>query len=150
MHEVKGLQTGIPVDTPSNCLHCNTAIPLPSFFAVSLRSPFPLHTIPPKAKSPEPALRPPQNTKPKGEDHVKTNLHNLILQLRQEEIHNLKLLHGQTVQVDLLHALDLPGLDQPPQLRHGHPLLLLGLAAAAATSSSPASASSASAVAAAR
>jgi len=55
------------------------------------------------------------------------DLHNLILQLRQEEIHNLVLLDGQRMQIDLLHGLDLPLLHQPTQLGDRLPLLLLVL-----------------------
>lgn len=55
------------------------------------------------------------------------DLHNLILQLWQEEIHNLVLLDWQTVQVDLLHALDLSILDQTTKLGDWLPLLLLVL-----------------------
>merc|ERR1712093_767045 len=55
------------------------------------------------------------------------DLRNLILQLWQEEIHNLVLLDWQTVQVDLLHALDLSILDQTTKLGDWLPLLLLVL-----------------------
>lgn len=60
-------------------------------------------------------------------------LHNLILQLGQEEVNNLVLLDGQRVQVDLLHAGDLAGLDETTELGDGLPLLLLLLAATTAT-----------------
>lgn len=69
-----------------------------------------------------------------GENEIgcrSTYLHDLVLELGQEEIHNLELLDGERVQVYLLHALDLAGLDQAAQLGHGLPLLLLGLVAAA-------------------
>jgi hypothetical protein len=52
-------------------------------------------------------------------------LHNLILELGQEEVDNLVLLDGQGVQVDLLHAGDLAGLDETAELGDGLPLLLL-------------------------
>ena len=38
------------------------------------------------------------------------DLHHLVLELGQELVHNLVLLDGQRVQVDLLHAVDLAGL----------------------------------------
>lgn len=60
-------------------------------------------------------------------------LHDLVLELGQEEVDDLVLLDGQGVQVDLLHALDLASLDQTAQLGDGLPLLLLALAAATAT-----------------
>lgn len=41
---------------------------------------------------------------------VEAYLHNLILELGQEEVDNLVLLDGQRVQVDLFHALDLASL----------------------------------------
>lgn len=66
-------------------------------------------------------------------------LHDLILQLRQEEVHDLVLLDRQRVQIDLLHALDLASLDQSSKLRHRLPFLLVALVAAstaAATSTS--------------
>jgi hypothetical protein len=53
------------------------------------------------------------------------DLHNLILELGQEEVDNLVLLDGQGVQVDLLHAGDLAGLDETAELGDGLPLLLL-------------------------
>ena len=62
-------------------------------------------------------------------------LHDLVLEVSQEVVHNLVLLDGQRVQVDLLHAVDLAGLDQAAQLGDGLPLLLLALAAAASTAS---------------
>lgn len=58
-------------------------------------------------------------------------LHDLILELGQEEVDNLVLLDGQGVQVDLLHAVDLAGLHETTELGDGLPLLLLALAAAA-------------------
>lgn len=60
-------------------------------------------------------------------------LHNLILQLGEEEVHNLELLDGQRVQVDLLHAGDLAGLDETAELGDGLPLLLLLLSTTTAT-----------------
>lgn len=64
---------------------------------------------------------------------VEAYLHNLILELGQEEVDNLVLLDGQRVQVDLLHALNLAGLYQTAQFGDGLPLLLLALAAATTT-----------------
>ena len=60
-------------------------------------------------------------------------LHNLILQLGQESVHNLVLLDGQRVQVDLLHAGDLAGLHETTELGDGLPFLLFLLAAATTT-----------------
>ena len=62
-------------------------------------------------------------------------LHNLILELGQEEVHNLVLLDGQTVKVDLFHAGDLAGLDETAELGDGLPFLLLALGAATTTAS---------------
>lgn len=60
-------------------------------------------------------------------------LHDLILELGEEEVHNLVLLDGQRVEVDLLHAGDLAGLDETTELGDGLPFLLLLLAAATTT-----------------
>lgn len=62
-----------------------------------------------------------------------TRLHDLVLELGQEEVDDLVLLDGQRVQVDLLHALDLASLYQTAELGDGLPLLLLALAAATST-----------------
>lgn len=62
-------------------------------------------------------------------------LHNLVLELGQESVHNLVLLNRQRVQVDLLHAGDLAGLHETAQLGNGLPFLLLLRTAAAATTS---------------
>lgn len=67
-------------------------------------------------------------------------LHDLILELRQEEVDNLVLLDGQRVQVDLLHAGDLAGLDETAELGDGLPFLLLLLSAAATTTTATATA----------
>jgi hypothetical protein len=64
---------------------------------------------------------------------VLSYLHNLILQLGEEEVHNLVLLDGQRVEVDLLHAGDLAGLDETTELGDGLPLLLLLLSTTTAT-----------------
>jgi hypothetical protein len=61
------------------------------------------------------------------------DLHNLILELGQEEVHDLVLLNGQRVEVDLLHAGDLASLDETAELGHGLPFLLLSLSSATAT-----------------
>jgi len=97
----------------------------------------------PQNTSPDPAspAATPQ-TPPSQDQKPLPHLHNLILQLRQEEIHNLELLDRQTVQVYLLHALDLARLDQPAQLRDGLPLLLLALCSASSGSASSSAASS--------
>ena len=60
------------------------------------------------------------------------DLHDLVLELGQEEVDNLILLDRQAVQVDLLHALDLAGLDETAQLGDGLPFLLLRLLASTA------------------
>lgn len=60
-------------------------------------------------------------------------LHDLVLELGQEEVDDLVLLDGKRVQVDLLHALDLASLHQTAQLGDGLPLFLLALAAATTT-----------------
>lgn len=64
---------------------------------------------------------------------MQSYLHNLVLQLGQEEVHNLVLLDGERVQVDLLHAGDLAGLDETAELGDGLPLLLLLLSTTTAT-----------------
>ena len=66
-------------------------------------------------------------------------LHDLVLEVSQEVVHNLVLLDGQRVQVDLLHAVDLAGLDQAAQLGDGLPLLLLALPAAASSATATSS-----------
>ena len=68
-----------------------------------------------------------------GSRASRSHLHDLVLELGQEVVDDLELLDGQGVQVDLLHAVDLAGLDQTAELGDGLPLLLLGLAAATAT-----------------
>lgn len=60
-------------------------------------------------------------------------LHNLILELGQEEVDNLVLLDGERVQVDLLHGLDLSGLYETTELGDRLPLLLVTLAASTAS-----------------
>lgn len=69
-----------------------------------------------------------------------SHLHDLILELGQEVVDNLVLLDGQRVKVDLLHAVDLAGLDQSTELGDGLPLLLLVLAATTTTATSTSSA----------
>lgn len=64
---------------------------------------------------------------------VKIYLHDLVLELGQEEVDDLVLLDGERVQVDLLHALNLASLYQTAELGDGLPLLLLALSAATAT-----------------
>ena len=67
------------------------------------------------------------------------NLHDLILELWQEEVDDLVLLDGEGVKVDLLHGLDLSGLDETSKLGDWLPLLLLvlvGATASTATSTS--------------
>lgn len=67
-------------------------------------------------------------------------LHDLILELGEEEVHNLVLLDGERVQVDLLHGLDLASLDETAKLGNWLPLLLLVLVGATAGTTASASA----------
>ena len=55
------------------------------------------------------------------------HLHNLVLELGEEEVDNLELLDREGVQVNLLHALDLASLDKTAQLGDRLPLLLVVL-----------------------
>jgi hypothetical protein len=71
---------------------------------------------------------------------VLTHLHDLILELGQEEVDNLVFLDRKGVKVDLLHALDLAGLHQTTELGHGLPLFLVALRASTATATSTSSA----------
>ena len=58
------------------------------------------------------------------------HLHDLLLQLREQHVHDLGLLDGQGEEVDLLDGGDLAELHQAAQLGHGHPFTrLLGVAA---------------------
>jgi hypothetical protein len=68
------------------------------------------------------------------------DLHNLILQLGQEEVDDLVLFDWERVKVDLLHRLDLSGLDETTELGDWLPLLLLVLVCASAWSATSASA----------
>ena len=80
-------------------------------------------------------------------------LHNLILELGQEEVYNLVLLDGQRVQVDLLHRLDLSILDETAELGDWLPFLLLvlvGTTTRSSTSTTTASVTSVSSTVAAR
>jgi hypothetical protein len=54
-------------------------------------------------------------------------LHDLILELWEEEVDDLVLLDWERVKVDLLHGLDLAGLDETTELGDWLPLLLLVL-----------------------
>ena len=69
-------------------------------------------------------------------------LHNLILQLWQEEVHDLVLLDRQRVQVYFLHGLDLSFLHKTTKLGNWLPFLLLVLVGAATRSTSSSSAAS--------
>jgi hypothetical protein len=69
------------------------------------------------------------------EEFRRAHLHNLILELGQEEVDDLVLLDGERVEVDLLHALDLASLDETAQLGDWLPLLLVALAAAPTSTS---------------
>jgi hypothetical protein len=72
---------------------------------------------------------------------IPTYLHDLILELGQEEVDNLVLLDGQRVQVDLLHALDLASLYETAELGDGLPLLLAAVLASASATATAASTS---------
>ncbi len=89
-------------------------------------------------------LRSTHKTPSGSSNQVFSYLHHLILQLRQEPIHNLVFLDRQAVQIDLFHALDLPCLHETAQFRHRLPLFLFALAGAAAGSSTTAPTTSAS------
>lgn len=69
-------------------------------------------------------------------------LHNLILQLGQKPIHNLILLDRQAMQINLLHTLNLAGLDQSAQFSHWLPFLLFVLVGTSSRSSAAAAPSS--------
>lgn len=49
------------------------------------------------------------------------DLHDLILELGEEEVHDLELLDGEREEVDLLHGLDLAILYETTQLGDGNP-----------------------------
>lgn len=70
------------------------------------------------------------------------DLHDLILELGQEEVDDLVLLDGEGVQVDLLHALDLSSLYETAELGDGLPLLLAVLGTTATATSSAATTAS--------
>ena len=71
------------------------------------------------------------------------DLENLILESgSNEHVDDLVLFDGQRVQVDLLKRLDLAILDEPSQLSHGDPVLLLLAAASTTTSTAPAASTS--------
>lgn len=70
---------------------------------------------------------------------VSTDLHNLILELRQESVDDLVLLDREGVEVDLLHGLYLASLDETAQLGDRLPLLLFALAGTAASATASAS-----------
>lgn len=73
------------------------------------------------------------------------DLHDLILENGEELVNNLVLLDGEGVEVDLLHGLDVSGLDESAELGDGNPSLLLVLSSSAsATSATTASSSSVS------
>jgi hypothetical protein len=65
------------------------------------------------------------------------DLHDLVLEPREEGLHDLVLLEGQRVEVDLLDGLELVLLDEAAELGDGHPFLLL-LARATAPAAPPA------------
>ena len=50
------------------------------------------------------------------------NLHDLVLELRQEEVDDLELLDGEGEEVDLLHRLDLAILHKTAELGDGDPV----------------------------
>jgi len=73
----------------------------------------------------------------------KTHLHDLILEFGEEVVHNLKLLDGQGVQINLLHVANLASLDKPAELGDGLPFFLVVLATSATTASSSTSSTAA-------
>lgn len=96
------------------------------------------NTFPPNIIANPAIFAPPQPHPPGIKEFVAAHLHDLILELGEEEVDDLVLLDGERVEVDLLHALDLAGLHETAELGDGLPLLLLGLAAATATATSTA------------
>jgi hypothetical protein len=64
---------------------------------------------------------------------VLPHLHDLVLEGGEEKVDNLVLLDGQRVEVDLLHGLDLAGLDETTELGDGLPLLLFVLGSTTTT-----------------
>lgn len=67
------------------------------------------------------------------------DLHDLVLEHGEQLVDDLVLLDGQSVQVDLLHGLDVAGLDKSTKLGDGNPSLLLVLSASASASTATAS-----------
>jgi hypothetical protein len=65
------------------------------------------------------------------------DLHHLVLEPRHELVHDLVLLHGQRVEVDLLDGVDPVLLHEAAELGHRHPLLLLRLTATATAAAAP-------------
>lgn len=74
--------------------------------------------------------------------HVRPHLHDLVLELWQEEVDDLVLLDWQGVEVDLLHALDLAGLHETTELGDWLPLLLVALRTTTARTSTTTSTAS--------
>ena len=71
------------------------------------------------------------------------DLENLVLESgSNEHVDDLVLFDGKRVEVDLLEGLDLAILNEPAQLGHGDPVLLLLAAASTATTTAPATAAS--------
>merc|ERR1712227_855924 len=66
------------------------------------------------------------------------DLHDLVLEGGEEEVDDLVLLDGERVEVDLLHGLDLAGLDETTELGDRLPLLLLVLGTTATTAATTA------------
>lgn len=67
------------------------------------------------------------------------DLHNLVLELGEEEVDDLVLLDGEREEVDLLDRLDLAVLDESADGGNGNPLLLLAVTATTTTGATAAS-----------
>lgn len=63
------------------------------------------------------------------------DLHDLILENGEELVDDLVLLDGESVEVDLLHGLDVTGLNESTKLGDGNPSLLLVLSSSASAAS---------------
>lgn len=62
------------------------------------------------------------------------NLHDFILEVGEEKVDNLELLHWEREKIDLFHRFDLAVLYKTTELGNWDPILLLVLARAATTS----------------
>lgn len=68
------------------------------------------------------------------------NLHDFILEVGEEKVDNLELLHWEREKIDLFHRFDLAVLYKTTELGNWDPILLLILAGAATTSPTAATA----------